>query len=101
MLESSTDLELHLHAIWAEVLGHDDFGINDDFFAIGGHSLAAFRLASHIEQNLGCTLPLAVIFQNPTIATLAPLLVPLDHEADSGSPGMSIPVVEPINMEFQ
>lgn len=70
----STDLERQLHAIWAEVLGHSDFGITDNFFAIGGHSLAAARLVSRIEQAIGSAPTLAALFQNPSIAGLTPLL---------------------------
>ena len=99
MFEPSTDLERRLQAIWVEVLGHDEFGISDDFFEIGGHSLAASRLISRIEQSLGTAVPFEVLFQNPTIAKLAPLLVSLDHEADSGRQDIHIPVVEPISMD--
>jgi amino acid adenylation domain-containing protein len=67
----STDLERQLHAIWAEVLGHGEFGVSDNFFLVGGHSLAAARLVSRIEQSLGSALPLASLFQSPTLAALA------------------------------
>jgi hypothetical protein len=73
-VEPTTDLELHLHGLWAEVLGHGDFGISDNFFLVGGHSLAAARLLSRMGQSFGGVPPLAALFQNPTIATLAPLL---------------------------
>jgi amino acid adenylation domain-containing protein len=73
-VEPTTDLELQLHGLWAEVLGHGDFGITDNFFLVGGHSLAAARLMSRMGQSFGGVPPLAAIFQNPTIATLAPLL---------------------------
>ncbi len=73
-VEPSTDLERQLHTIWAEVLGHSDFGITDNFFAIGGHSLAAARLVSRIEQAIGSAPTLAALFQNPSIAGLTPLL---------------------------
>jgi len=101
MSEPSRELEQQLHGIWAEVLGHGDFGISDNFFAIGGHSLAAARVVSYIEQRLGNALPMAVLFQNPTIATLASLLVSLDPEADAGRPSMQIPVVEPISLDCE
>lgn len=64
------------------MLGHDEFGINDNFFAIGGHSLAASLLVSRIEQRFGRAPSLAVLLQNPTIAMLAPQLLPPDPEAD-------------------
>ncbi|MFM9099934.1 MAG: condensation domain-containing protein, partial [Cyanobium sp.] len=73
-VEPSTDLERQLHAIWAEVLGHSDFSITDNFFAIGGHSLAAARLVSRMEQAIGSAPTLAALFQNPSIAGLNPLL---------------------------
>lgn len=69
-----TPLESQLHRIWTEVLGHDGFGLHDDFFLLGGHSLAAARLASRVESQLGRDLPIAWIFEAPTIATLAGLL---------------------------
>jgi len=70
-VEPSTDLELKLHALWAEVLGHGEFGVSDNFFLVGGYSLAAARLVSRIEENLGQRLPLASLFQSPTLADLA------------------------------
>jgi amino acid adenylation domain-containing protein len=73
-LEPTTELERQLHGIWAEVLGHGEFGITDNFFAIGGHSLAAARLVSLIDTRLGTTLPIATIFHAPTLSRMARLL---------------------------
>ena len=65
-----SDLERQLHGIWAEVLGHSDFGITDNFFAVGGHSLAAASLVSRAEKTTGKSTSLAKLFQNPTILGL-------------------------------
>jgi amino acid adenylation domain-containing protein len=95
-VEPSTDLERQLHAIWAEVLGHSDFGITDNFFAVGGHSLAAARLAARIEQALGFSPPLAALFQNPSITGLAPLLsesAAADHDRSAAA---AIPTAHPL-----
>jgi amino acid adenylation domain-containing protein len=73
-VEPSTALERQLHAIWAEVLGHSDFGITDNFFAVGGHSLAAARLVSRLEQTIGSAPELAALFHNSTIAGLVQLM---------------------------
>lgn len=73
-LEPSTDLERQLHALWAEVLGHGEFGTSDNFFVIGGHSLAAARLMALIEQRLAMALPIATIFHAPQIALMARLM---------------------------
>jgi hypothetical protein len=65
-----TQLHKQLHGLWAELLGHDEFGIHDDFFMLGGHSLAAVRLAWALQE-LGLFLPMGRIFSTPTIAGLA------------------------------
>ncbi|MEA5582039.1 amino acid adenylation domain-containing protein [Nodularia harveyana UHCC-0300] len=67
-------LELQLTQIWSEVLRVEWVGIRDNFFEIGGHSLLAMRLMALIHQKLHKQLPLASLFQNPTVAELAHLL---------------------------
>jgi len=56
-----------LRAMWAEVLGHDDFGSTDNFFLVGGHSLSAVRLATAIGKQWGREMPVAAVFARPTI----------------------------------
>lgn len=67
-------LEVQLAALWQQVLGHSDVGIHDNFFELGGHSLAAVQLFANLEQVFGKQLPLATLFQAPTIAQLAEVL---------------------------
>ncbi len=57
--------------VWSEVLGITRVGIDDDFFAIGGHSLLASKLFSRLDEEIGCLLPLGVLFSAPTVRTLA------------------------------
>jgi hypothetical protein len=59
----STELEHQLHRLWAEVLGHRDFGITDNFFMVGGHSLSAAQLVAAIASRLHHTMPVAAIVQ--------------------------------------
>ena len=75
-IEPVTDLEEKLKRIWVEVLGHDDFGVTDNFFEIGGHSLATIRLVSRIEQTLDLArqFPVSDLFQAPTIRALAAMM---------------------------
>jgi amino acid adenylation domain-containing protein len=66
-----TDAEQQLCDLWAETLGIDQVGIHDDFFTLGGHSLLAMQLASRIRDTLHTELPLASLFNYPTVAELA------------------------------
>jgi len=66
------EIERTLCRIWAQALGIAEVGIDDDFFAIGGHSLLAARVFSRMDDELRCSLPLATLFECPTIRDLAP-----------------------------
>lgn len=67
-------IERELATMWSEVLGLDDVATRDDFFELGGHSLAAVRLFGRIRDTFGVDLPLGMLVESPTIASLAPRL---------------------------
>ncbi|MGW4640522.1 amino acid adenylation domain-containing protein [Sphaerisporangium sp. NPDC004334] len=69
-----TDAEHLVTAIWAEVLGLDEVGAVDDFFAIGGHSLHAVRVMSRIRSIAELDVPIKELFAHPTAAALAAVL---------------------------
>ncbi|HET9269644.1 MAG TPA: thiamine pyrophosphate-requiring protein [Vicinamibacterales bacterium] len=69
-----TDLERQLVGIWQAVLAVDRVGTRDNFFDIGGHSLLAAQMFAQVEARLGVRLPLATLFQAPTIESLAALI---------------------------
>jgi amino acid adenylation domain-containing protein len=71
-----------LSEIFAEVLRVERVGINDNFFELGGHSLLATQVASLVRKTFQPDLPLRKIFEAPTVASLAALLV-----AGETSPG--------------
>jgi amino acid adenylation domain-containing protein len=64
-------IDEQLSSIWSEVLGIDSFGIHDNFFAVGGHSLLAARVAARVSAAFEVELPLRKLFEAPTIAELA------------------------------
>ncbi|MEL7038999.1 MAG: condensation domain-containing protein [Cyanobacteria bacterium J06592_8] len=68
------EIEIQLTQIWQQLFGLEQIGIHDNFLELGGHSLLAARLCAVIETTFDQHLPLAGIFQAPTIAQLASIL---------------------------
>jgi aspartate racemase len=68
------DVERRLVHLWEEVLEIRPIGVQDNYFEIGGHSLAAVRLFAQIEKEFGRTLPVSRLFETPTVEGLASAL---------------------------
>lgn len=64
-------VEAKLAAIWEKTLGLAPVGVHDSFFQLGGHSMAGVRLFARIEKEFGQRLPLATLFECPTLEQLA------------------------------
>lgn len=58
-------------AVYCEVLGLDRVNPGDDFFALGGHSLQAMKIAARLHRQLGVEVPLSALFDHTTVAGLA------------------------------
>ncbi len=71
LISPRNNTEQALLAIWQQVLGFESFGVMDDFFCLGGHSLKATQTVSLIRKQLDIEVPLTWIFEAPTIARLA------------------------------
>ena len=74
MVEPATKLERELVELWRESLGVRRVSTADDFFELGGDSLAATRLIIGIERRLGQELTLGLLQRAPTPARMALLL---------------------------
>jgi acyl carrier protein len=69
-----TPVEAELSQIWAEILGFEVVGIHDNFFDLGGHSLAATRIVSQLIKKFQIEIPLPFLFQSPTVAEMAKVI---------------------------
>jgi amino acid adenylation domain-containing protein len=66
-----TPMERDLAAIWAEVLALDRVGVEDNFFDLGGHSLAAARIVSHVLRTFAVDVSIKALFDRPTVGGMA------------------------------
>lgn len=71
-----TDTEHQIAAIWQEVLGVERVGIHDNFFELGGNSLLSTTVVDRIRRASRADLLLRELFQAPTVAGLAGLILP-------------------------
>ncbi|WP_186196450.1 non-ribosomal peptide synthetase [Burkholderia gladioli] len=74
-----TPVQCRLTEVFAEVLGHDGFGIHDDFFELGGDSFKAIRIAA----KYGAPLEVTDIYDHPSIEALAEYLERAPTESGS------------------
>jgi amino acid adenylation domain-containing protein len=79
-------LESEIAEIWAEVLKVPPPGRQADFFALGGHSLAAMRILSALKRRLGFELPLPLLFTHPVLADFAAACQAAGPEAAPAEP---------------
>ncbi len=87
---AATPVEEIARGIWREVLHCGAVGAQDDFFALGGHSLAATRIVSRVRQTLDLDLSLRELFDAPRFADFVAALTRL---VGTETPALSIPVL--------
>lgn len=71
---SGEDLETRLARLWTDLLGVPKIEADDNFLDLGGNSLIAIRLFESVEREIGVRLPVAAIFQAPTVRRLAEVI---------------------------
>jgi amino acid adenylation domain-containing protein len=67
----ATPAEELMAGIWAQVLEAGPVGASDNFFELGGHSLLATRVVSRVREVFGTEIPVAAVFDYPSVAALA------------------------------
>lgn len=100
--------EKALARIWSESLGVDQIGVYDDFFQLGGHSILSVQVMRQVNAHFRLNLPIAQLFQAPSIAKLARAIDDPQHTASSHQEYESIdllseavlePTIYPVNAE--
>ncbi|BAH32547.1 non-ribosomal peptide synthetase [Rhodococcus erythropolis] len=66
-----TPVEESVASVFAEVLGVDRVGLDDDFFALGGNSLIATRMVARLGQALDTQVPVRVLFEVSSVEGVA------------------------------
>ena len=66
----TNELETALQAIWQDLLNHDNIGVHDNFFSIGGDSIVALQMIARARLQ-GIQFQPRELFENPTIAGIA------------------------------
>ncbi|WP_394836410.1 amino acid adenylation domain-containing protein [Pendulispora rubella] len=69
-----TELERTIAEIWEQVLAGRHPGVHENFFDIGGHSMLLAEVATRLRERVGRDIPVLLLFQHPTIASLAAAL---------------------------
>ncbi|MDB5664378.1 MAG: family oxidoreductase [Cypionkella sp.] len=87
-VEPRNDVERTLAGFWQELLGVAQVGVEDSFFDLGGHSLIAVRLFAMVKKAYRVDFPISVLFEAPTIARCAALIV-----AQIGDSGADAPAI--------
>lgn len=77
----TTPVETMLAAIWCDVLKLERIGVADNFFDLGGYSLAAVQVISRVRETCQVELPLRALFETPTVAGLARLVEEQQHSS--------------------
>ncbi|WP_308251818.1 non-ribosomal peptide synthetase [Rhodococcus sp. GOMB7] len=87
-----TAVEEIVASVFAEVLGVDRVGLDDDFFALGGNSLIATRVAARLGQALDAQVPVRVLFEASSVELLA---ARVESEVGSGARAALTAMVRP------
>ncbi|WP_205875624.1 non-ribosomal peptide synthetase [Mycobacterium camsae] len=81
--EPTTATERTVAGLFADLLGAGRVGLEDSFFDLGGHSLAATKLVAAIRAECGVAIGIRDIFESETVAQLAELIDRAEPDADS------------------
>ncbi|TQC46904.1 amino acid adenylation domain-containing protein, partial [Rhodococcus sp. WS4] len=93
----STPVEKTLAATFAEVLGVERIGLDDDFFELGGNSLIATQVATRLGAALGTAVPVRLLFTYPSVGGLADRITRSEVEAGDSDRDAALQVLLPLS----
>jgi len=77
---AETEMEQRIAAVWQQVLGFKQIGVEDNFFDLGGDSLVAIQVAGRLKETLKMDFPVAKLYQAVTVRSLAQVLSESEDE---------------------
>jgi len=90
------DVEYRLLEIWTSLFGKEEIGTNQDYFELGGDSLLAVRVFKRIEAEFQIRIPMATLFEAPTIELLADFIQGTgSRDARSANAWSSLVAIQP------
>ena len=88
--DSVTPLQRVLAQLWSQELGRKSFQLDDNFFALGGTSLAAMQIVNVVQRQYRCRLPARVMFDFPTLRSLSDCVArAVESPAESAPQGIA------------
>lgn len=90
----ATPTQVAVAATWCRVLGLARVGIHDDFFALGGHSLAVIQVMAQLRAETGIELPITALFDQPTVAALAATIDTRGPQGSAAWPNSAVATVD-------
>ncbi|RMO51182.1 hypothetical protein ALQ39_200096, partial [Pseudomonas amygdali pv. eriobotryae] len=101
-VESQTDLQKQIAAVWRQVLGVPRVGLRDDFFELGGHSLLATQIISRVRQACDIDLPLRALFEASELGAFVEQVqtIQLSGERSSLQPIARVDRSQPVPLSY-
>ncbi|PBC41070.1 non-ribosomal peptide synthetase [Rhodococcus sp. ACPA4] len=81
----TTATEIAVAAVLADILGSGPLGLDDNFFHLGGNSLAATTVVARVAEATGVRMPLRALFDHPTVSGIAASVGHATQTPDSGA----------------
>ncbi|MBS0168095.1 MAG: SDR family NAD(P)-dependent oxidoreductase [Nitrospira sp.] len=91
-LRPDATIEEKVTLVWQQVLGVGQVGLQDDFFTLGGESLAALQILSRLQDIFGLEVSMKTFFERPTVAGLSEQI----RVGKKGGAAAAIPKIVPL-----